>query len=167
MDKISIAYILLGGNIEPRKKYLEYAENHININIGKVIKTSSIYETEAWGFETQKAFLNKLLKIETSFGAEKLLNELLNLELQNGRKRMSGGGYSSRTLDADILYFNDEIINSDNLIVPHPRLHLRKFVLEPLNEIATDFIHPLLKLTSSELLSNCKDKSIVKKLDEL
>lgn len=169
MTYSNTAFILLGGNIHPRMTYLKKAENEISTLVGNIISKSSVYETEAWGFETENNFYNEVLEVETSLSPNKLLNELLGIEKSLGRKRNKGGGYVSRTLDADILYYNDDIIEETELIIPHPRLHLRKFVLEPLCEIAANFIHPKLKVSNNLLLKKCDDKSMVVKInsDEL
>ncbi len=163
MDSINIAYILLGGNIELREKYLKDAENEIAKHIGNIIVSSSIYETESWGFETETPFLNKLIKVETGLQPIVLLDKLLEIEKSLGRKRNVATGYSSRTLDADIIYYNSEIINSPSLTVPHPRLHLRNFVLVPLCEIAGLFIHPVFGKTSLDLFNGCSDTLKIKK----
>lgn len=163
------AFILLGGNINPRDVYLKKAENEISTLVGNIVSKSSIYETEAWGFESEDNFLNQVFLIETNLSATSLLKKLLEIENSLGRKRNEGEAYSSRTLDADILYYNNDIIDEKDLSIPHPRLHLRKFVLEPLSEIAADFVHPILKMSNKVLLKNCDDKSVVVKLgnDEL
>ncbi len=169
MTYSNTAFILLGGNINPRMTYLKKAENEISTLVGDIVSKSSVYETEAWGFEAENNFYNEVLEVETSLSPNKLLNELLGIEKSLGRKRNRGGGYVSRTLDADILYYNDDIIEETELIIPHPRLHLRKFVLEPLCEIAANFIHPKLKVSNNLLLKKCDDKSMVVKInnDEL
>lgn len=169
MTYSNTAFILLGGNINPRMTYLKKAENEISTLVGNIVSKSSVYETEAWGFEAENNFYNEVLEVETSLSPNKLLNELLGIEKSLGRKRNRGGGYVSRTLDADILYYNDDIIEETELIIPHPRLHLRKFVLEPLCEIAANFIHPKLKVSNNLLLKKCDDKSMVVKInnDEL
>jgi len=163
------AFILLGGNINPRFTYLKKAEDEISTLVGNIVSKSSIYETEAWGFESEDNFFNEVLMVNTKLSAQNLLKELLGMEKSLGRKRNKGDGYAARTIDADIIYYNDDVIEKETLIIPHPRLHLRKFVLEPLCEIAADFVHPILKMSNKVLLQNCDDKSVVVKLgnDEL
>ena len=151
-------YVLLGGNIEPRVKYISKAKFELQSRLGKVLIESLVYETEAWGFSTDKKFLNVVLKMETKLNAELFLEEALKIESELGRQRSEGESYSSRTIDIDILYFNSEIIQSKTLVVPHPRIHLRRFTLVPLVEIAADFVHPVFKKTNQELLSHCDDE---------
>jgi len=161
MSYKNTAFVLLGGNIEPRKSFLQEAEEKINLKSGYISNKSAIYETEAWGFESENNFLNILLKVETNYSANELLNSLLEIEMELGRKRNKSQGYSSRTLDADIIYFNNDIINEKDLIIPHPRLQFRKFVLEPLCEIAPYYVHPIFNKTNLKLLDECSDESKV------
>lgn len=169
MTYSNTAFILLGGNINPRYTYIKEAENKISTLVGNIASKSSIYETEAWGFESEENFFNEVLLVETNLSANSLLKNLFEIEKSLGRIRNEGGTYGSRTLDADILYYNNDIIEEEDLSIPHPRLHLRKFVLEPLCEIASDFVHPKLKMSNKLLLKNCDDKSMVIKMknDEL
>ena len=153
-------FLLTGSNIEPRLGYLEKAELHIAERIGNIVKSSSIFESEPWGFTDGGAFLNKVLLVETELTADEVLNIILEVEEVSGRQRTTNQ-YSSRTLDIDILYFGDEIIKSDRLDVPHPRLQERRFTLMPLAEIAADFIHPFFKTTNAELLRTVNDDSKV------
>jgi len=154
-------YLLIGGNMGERMANLAAARNRINIDCGRITASSSIYETEAWGFKEQPAFLNQALAIETSLEAEKLMEEILKIEMALGRKREIPLG--PRIIDIDIIYFNDEIINSSNLTIPHPSMADRKFVLTPLVEIAPAFIHPILLKTNQVLLKECGDSSVVYK----
>jgi 2-amino-4-hydroxy-6-hydroxymethyldihydropteridine diphosphokinase len=154
-------YLLIGGNMGERMANLAAARNRINIDCGRITASSSIYETEAWGYKEQPAFLNQALAIETSLDAEKLMEEILKIEMALGRKREIPLG--PRIIDIDIIYFNDEIINSSNLTIPHPSMADRKFVLTPLVEIAPAFIHPILLKTNQVLLKECGDSSVVYK----
>jgi len=154
-------YLLIGGNMGERMANLAAARNRINIDCGRITASSSIYETEAWGYKEQPAFLNQALAIETSLEAEKIMEEILKIEMALGRKREIPLG--PRIIDIDIIYFNDEIINSSNLTIPHPSMADRKFVLTPLVEIAPAFIHPILLKTNQVLLKECGDSSVVYK----
>ena len=154
-------YLLIGGNMGERMANLAAARNRINIDCGRITASSSIYETEAWGYKEQPAFLNQALAIETSLEAEKLLEEILKIELALGRKREIPLG--PRIIDIDIIYYNDEIINSSTLTIPHPSMAQRKFVLMPLTEIAPNYRHPILLKTNEVLLKECGDSSVVYK----
>ena len=154
-------YLLIGGNMGERMANLAAARARINIDCGRITASSSIYETEAWGYKEQPAFLNQALAIETTLEAEKLIEEILKIEMALGRKRALPLG--PRIIDIDIIYFNDEIFNSINLTIPHPSMADRKFVLTPLVEIAPAFIHPILLKTNQVLLKECGDSSVVYK----
>jgi len=158
---VNKAYLLLGSNREPRFDFIMKAVHLIENGPGKVCDKSSIYESEPWGFRADTLFLNSVVLIETERTAMDLLNEVLQIEKSLGRTRR-GSGYASRNIDIDILYFNDEIMELPGLIIPHPRLHERRFTLEPLVEVAPEFIHPLLGKTNSELLAQVSDSTEVR-----
>jgi 2-amino-4-hydroxy-6-hydroxymethyldihydropteridine diphosphokinase len=153
-------YLLTGSNIEPRLEYLHEANKLIDSHIGAIIARSSVYESAPWGFEAREYFLNQVIQVETEKAAEEVLSLILKIERQMGRVRRDQG-YESRVIDIDILYFNDEVIKTDGLEIPHPRLHLRRFTLLPLAEIAAELIHPSLQLSNKDLLAQCpEDPSI-------
>jgi len=154
------AYLLTGGNIGDRLMNLQQSCRKIEKEAGKVLKKSAIYETAAWGLTAQNAFLNQVLLISTTLAADELLQTLLHIEQQSGRKRTVKMG--PRIIDIDILFYNNEIISTPDLTVPHPQIANRRFVLIPLNEIAPDFVHPVLQKTIEELLEICPDKLEVK-----
>jgi 2-amino-4-hydroxy-6-hydroxymethyldihydropteridine diphosphokinase len=155
------AYLLTGGNIGDRQNYLLRAKEEVEKRCGRILKTSSIYETAAWGQEDQEAFLNQVLKIETGLSSTALLQTLLHIETGLGRRRELK--YGPRTIDIDILFFNNDIVHQPGLIIPHPELQNRRFVLTPLNEIAPDKIHPVLQKSISRLLTECPDSLAVNK----
>lgn len=159
---MNVTYLCLGGNIGDREKALELALYEIDDKIGKITAQSNIYETEAWGVDNHQAYLNQCVEINTSLNSMELINALLHIEQLLGRERTINMGYEPRIIDIDILFFNSEVIESQKLIVPHPRLHLRQFVLIPLNEICPNYLHPLLNKSIFNLLSNCEDSSAVK-----
>lgn len=149
------AYLLIGGNMGDRLANLENAKKAIEKDLGNILYTSSVYETAAWGKEDQPAFLNQALLIETNLKAEDLMNTLLQIEKNMGRIRQEYLG--PRTIDLDIIFFNDQIMNTENLTIPHPQMQKRNFVLTPLNEIAPDFIHPVFNRSIAQLLMDCED----------
>jgi 2-amino-4-hydroxy-6-hydroxymethyldihydropteridine diphosphokinase len=159
--KMNTVYLSLGSNLGNRMKYLDDALVLIEEKIGKIVKRSSVYETEPWGIRDQSMFLNMAVCVTTNLTAVLLLETILEIEQKLGRIRIAK--WYERIIDIDILFYNNMIINEDDLIIPHPYLQERKFVLEPLVEIAPDFIHPVLKITVKELLLKCTDNSTTKK----
>ncbi len=158
-----VAYILTGSNSGNRENFLKYARDKLNSMAGGIVFASHVYESAPWGFESQNLFLNQVLLINTSCSARKLLDLILNIEYSAGRIR-TGEGYSDRQLDIDILFYGNYVIHTPGLTVPHPRLHLRRFTLAPLCEIAPYFIHPVFHKTVSELLDRCEDSAVVRQL---
>jgi len=156
-------FLLIGGNLGDRFKLLSQAKFEIQKEIGQIEKESSIYETAAWGFKSENDFLNQVIMISTDFNAIEILKLCQEIENKLGRTRESEQ-YASRTMDIDILFYNDEIIDFPELKIPHIQLHKRKFTLEPLSEIAPKFVHPSLSKTMKGLLQECSDKSEVKKI---
>ncbi len=135
-------------------------------------KESAVYESTAWGFnKPANSFLNKILQIKTYLNPNELLVIILDIETKLGRNRIPATIdkakvlYSDRTIDIDIIFYQNLIVNSKELIIPHPLIKERRFILEPLNEIAPDFIHPLLNLSINQLLMQCKDQGKVTKVD--
>lgn len=155
MNKV---FLGLGTNMGKREKNLEEALERIASVAGPIRNMSSVYETLPWGFESGDSFLNMALRIDTGLSPRALLEQLLFAEALMGRKR-EGKGYASRPIDIDILMFGNKIIDEVDLVVPHPRMALRKFVLVPLSEIAPGAIHPVLKKRISTLLRECVDSS--------
>ncbi|WP_299055223.1 2-amino-4-hydroxy-6-hydroxymethyldihydropteridine diphosphokinase [uncultured Polaribacter sp.] len=158
-----IAYLSLGTNQGDKLKNLQQAINLIDDSIGKVATISSIYTTPSWGFKGED-FFNLCLKIATSKKPKELINSLLKIEDNLGRKRTSSKEYENRIIDIDILLFDNEVIFSEELIVPHPRMLQRKFVMVPLCEIASKTIHPLEKKELISCLKNCDDSSKIEKI---
>jgi 2-amino-4-hydroxy-6-hydroxymethyldihydropteridine diphosphokinase len=157
------AFLLFGSNIGDAIEHINSAISNLENNDCQFISKSSFYETMPWGFESNQAFVNQVSFIETKLSPIEFLELILKIEIEMGRIR-NIEQYSSRNIDIDILYYNDEILDAEKLIIPHPRLHLRNFTLIPLTEIAPEYIHPLLKKSNKELLENCSDQLSVKKL---
>lgn len=152
---MNTVFLIIGGNIGNRKKNLQTASSMIEEQIGRIIKKSKIYETEAWGITDQAAFYNRVLQIKTPFFAEEIMQKILLIEKQMGRVRTIKN--AARIIDIDILFFNNDIINEPNLTIPHIEISNRRFVLMPLNELAPGMIHPVFKKSIAELLSTCTD----------
>ncbi|WP_127130123.1 2-amino-4-hydroxy-6-hydroxymethyldihydropteridine diphosphokinase [Pseudoflavitalea rhizosphaerae] len=149
------AYLLIGGNMGNRVEQLQTAVDLIRQRAGQVEQVSSLYETAAWGKTDQPSFLNQALLVYTKLEPLPLLKELLSIELEMGRERLEKNG--PRTIDIDIIFYNDTIINEPGLLVPHPAMAQRRFVLAPLAEIAPHLQHPQLKQTMIGLLDACTD----------
>lgn len=160
---MNVAFLCLGGNMGDRLANLNRTKELISDERLSIIAESSIYETQAWGSENNPDYYNQCIKITTELDAASLMELLLNIEMKLGRIRNERN--APRTVDIDILLFNDEILNTDLLIVPHLRLHLRQFVLKPLNEIAAEISHPVLHKTIHQLLKICPDKLTAKKIN--
>ena len=153
--------LLLGGNLGDRFQNIINAVNAIKEFVGSIQKKSSLYETAAWGITDQPHFLNQVVVVHTILSAQQVIKKILFIEKQLGRERLVKMG--PRIIDIDILFYDDKIIEEENLIIPHPRLQERKFVLEPLNELIPNYIHPILKKSVKVLLQECTDTLNVKK----
>jgi 2-amino-4-hydroxy-6-hydroxymethyldihydropteridine diphosphokinase len=158
-------FLSIGGNLGNKRANFDKVYTHIQNELGYIILRSSVYETPAWGFDSEDPFWNQVLCIETHLNPSEILEKIKKIDAAFGRKRNSEG-YSSREMDVDILYFDDQTINTENLTIPHPLMHKRLFVLVPLAEIAPRFVHPVLKLISIEMQNSCEDKSEIKKVSE-
>jgi 2-amino-4-hydroxy-6-hydroxymethyldihydropteridine diphosphokinase len=160
MSQPKKAYISLGSNKGDKFKNLQNAIDCIHEQVGNIKIISKVYKTPAFGFEGEE-FFNTCLILETEFKASKLLKTLLDIEKQLGRVRSKKEGYESRIIDLDIIFYEDEVIDTKSLQVPHPEMHKRKFVLQPLYNIASQMKHPVLEKEVSVLLEACEDTSVL------
>ena len=151
---MATAYLSLGSNLGDRLRLIQEAVAALTVEAGPVTALSSLYETEPWGFSSPHRFLNVALALETTLSPEILLAVTQRIERDLGRTHKSvDGRYADRTIDIDLLFVGDAVLDTPALTLPHPRLHLRRFVLEPLCEIAPDLCHPLLRKSVSQLLA--------------
>lgn len=153
----------LGSNLGDRYSTLQNAIKAISSKIGKLTAESFIYESEALGFESKDRFLNMCVQVETKLAPLEILEIISVIEKENGRVRDSNSGYASRSLDIDIIFYNDLILDLPALKIPHPRFTERLFVLVPLNDILSDFLDQRTFLSVEQLLANCTDKSVLTK----
>jgi 2-amino-4-hydroxy-6-hydroxymethyldihydropteridine diphosphokinase len=154
-------YLLLGSNMGNSRQQLQQAIKLIKKKIGRVSRQSKLYATAAWGNTNQPDFLNQVTVVETKLPATELIKNILSIETEMGRIRTVKN--APRIIDIDILFFNKEMIREKDLIVPHPEIQNRRFVLVPLNELSPRLKHPLLKKTIHQLLEGCPDTLDVKK----
>jgi 2-amino-4-hydroxy-6-hydroxymethyldihydropteridine diphosphokinase len=154
------AYLLLGSNLGKREWYLDEAFRLINNEVGTIISSSSTYETAAWGKTDQPGFLNRAVAVETTLKPMALLHKVLSIEKSLGRTRSEKWG--ARLIDIDIILYENEIVSiADELQIPHPQMQYRKFVMQPLAEIASNLIHPILQISLGEILEKLKDPLVV------
>ena len=157
-------FILLGSNKGYRYKHLLLAKYFIQNEIGRINSASNIYETEPWQvLGKQSAYLNQCLEVQSTLGLFQLLNATQKIEKLLGRKNKNQN--QSRTIDIDILFYDNLQIETDKLLIPHPRMHLRKFTLLPLSEIAPKFVHSTYNKTIQELLQKLEDTSNVQRFN--
>jgi 2-amino-4-hydroxy-6-hydroxymethyldihydropteridine diphosphokinase len=168
-------YLLLGSNRGDRECNLLQACTRIRQKVGDIIRISSLYETEPWGFKDEISFYNQALMVSTSLSPDGLMLELQKIESELGRLRESPGSsgdscachtaiYSSRTMDIDILFYDRKILFTEKLMIPHPRMHNRRFALIPMDEIAPGMIHPVYRKSITDLLHSCTDTCWVNKI---
>jgi 2-amino-4-hydroxy-6-hydroxymethyldihydropteridine diphosphokinase len=159
---MNTAFLLTGGNLGNRLQHLEQAAKLIKRNCGDILQLSSIYQTAAWGFTDQPDFYNQAIALQTLLDPDNLMQALLDIEKEMGRKRSFK--MAPRIIDIDVLLIDDLVYNSTLVTIPHPHLAERRFVLTPLAEIAGEIIHPVFHKTINELLLDCKDELPVHKI---
>lgn len=164
MDRMKTGiFLLLGTNMGDRLKNLQVAKHRVSKEAGSVLRESSIYKTAPWGDTQQPDFYNQVIELETQLPPEALLEKILEIEKQMGRTRAEKWG--PRLIDIDILFYNDQVVASSSLIIPHSSLHLRRFTLVPLAEVAGEFRHPILEKSLTQLLEECPDELPVEKIE--
>lgn len=156
-----LAYLLIGSNLGDKTTYLINAGSYIQQQCGQIVKQSSFYETEPWGFTEQPSFLNQALCIQTELAPAQLMHTLLQIESKMGRTRELKMG--PRIIDLDILQIDQQIVDTPLLQLPHPAMHLRRFALIPMEEIAPELMHPQFNKTIAQLLAECADQTDVQK----
>ncbi|MEP2057628.1 MAG: 2-amino-4-hydroxy-6-hydroxymethyldihydropteridine diphosphokinase [Maribacter litoralis] len=162
MGVYKTALLSIGSNLGNRQLLLQKAIFEIGKVAGEIRQVSATYETPSWGFEGED-FLNACLELQTLLSPNDLLKELLDIETAFGRERNHSESYQSRTLDIDIIYYDKDVINTDALTIPHPKMQERKFILKPLADISPQFYHPIFNKDTRNLLQECKDKSSITK----
>ncbi|WP_242920379.1 2-amino-4-hydroxy-6-hydroxymethyldihydropteridine diphosphokinase [Pontibacter liquoris] len=149
-------YLLLGGNLGNRTLYLQQARESIAAQVGPIKQSSQLYQTAAWGKTDQPAFLNQVLEVDTALTPEQVLQSINRIEHELGRERQEHWG--ARVIDIDILFYDELVLQTQRLTIPHPQLHLRRFTLLPLAEIAPELVHPVLGKSIRSLLEACPDQ---------
>ena len=142
---MAIAYLGLGTNVGNKRRNMITAAALLAERVGDILALSGFYETEPWGFESEHFFLNAAVKLKTSFSPLEVLQITQQIEKELGRTEKSNGVYHDRIIDIDILLYEDEVLQIPELTLPHPLMHERKFVMDPLAEIAPFVVHPVLK----------------------
>lgn len=160
---MAIAYLSLGSNKGDRIGFVQQATSLLNASDGiSLIRTSAFYESEPWGMDSKNWFVNAVVEIKTTLSPQELLTQCQRIETQLGRKRLDDTKeYQDRTIDIDILFYNKEIVNDENLTIPHKFLHLRAFTLVPLLELIPNFEHPLLHKTIAQLHDDLENPEMV------
>lgn len=158
------AILLLGSNLGNKKEKIESALFELSKRAGKINLCSGLYKTSAWGIKEQPDFINQVVNLLTEMTPLELLNEINTIENKLGR--LDRAKWHSREIDIDILFYDNEIIDNETLIIPHPQMTMRKFTMVPLAEILPDFIHPIFKKSIACLLDECKDNEKVELITE-
>jgi 2-amino-4-hydroxy-6-hydroxymethyldihydropteridine diphosphokinase len=155
-------YLAIGSNLGKREDNLKKAHALIAEHCGRIEAVSSIFQTAAWGKTDQPDFLNQVIEVKSTLNPLEILSVIMEIEKRLGRLRIEKWG--ARTIDIDILYMGATVLQSDRLTIPHPSIPTRRFVLEPLCELAPDFWHPVLLKQNATLLLECEDALVVTKI---
>lgn len=160
-------YLLLGGNMGDVDTSMSLALSRI-AEAGRILAVSSVVESPPWGFSAPEPFHNAVVRLSSDVGPFALLSFIKHLEVELGRKlKRAEGEYESRPIDIDILFCDSQVVNTEVLQIPHPRLHLRRFTLVPLAEVAPGLVHPVSGKTVAEMLADCDDESDVRVVGRL
>ena len=161
-EGMAIVYLSLGSNKGDRVGYIQQATSILDgLDDTNLIRTSAFYESEPWGVNTENWFVNAMIEIKTSKTPQELLETCHKIEAQLGRNREIEGHYGDRTLDIDIIFYDDQILNDENLTIPHKLFHQRAFTIVPMLELAPDFVHPTLKKTIMQLHDELENPEMV------
>lgn len=159
---MAIAYLSLGSNKGDRIGYVQQAASLLGMDEKiTIVRTSAFYESEPWNMNTKNWFVNAIVEIKTQYSPQELLVACQRIECQLGRTPIEKGQYQDRTIDIDILFYNKEIINEENLTIPHKYVHLRAFTLVPMMELNSDFVHPVLHKTIEEMHNDLENPEMV------
>lgn len=159
---MAIVYLSLGSNKGDRIGYVQQAASLLGLDEGiTIVRTSAFYETEPWNMYTQTWFVNAIVEIKTKYTPLELLQVCLRIENQLGREHKNTNDYEDRTIDIDILFYNKDIIQEENLTIPHKYMHLRAFTLVPMMELNADFVHPVLQKSIVEMHNDLKNPEMV------
>ena len=159
---MAIAYLSLGSNKGDRIGYVQQAASLLGMDEKiTIVRTSAFYESEPWNMNTKNWFVNAVVEIKTQYSPQELLVACQRVECQLGRTPIEKGQYQDRTIDIDILFYNKEIINEENLTIPHKYVHLRAFTLVPMMELNSDFVHPVLHKTIEEMHKDLENPEMV------
>lgn len=159
---MAIAYLSLGSNKGDRIGYVQQAASLLGMDEKiTIVRTSAFYESEPWNMNTKNWFVNAIVEIKTQYSPQELLVACQRVECQLGRTPIEKGQYQDRTIDIDILFYNKEIINEENLTIPHKYVHLRVFTLVPMMELNSDFVHPVLHKTIEEMHNDLENPEMV------
>ena len=159
---MAIVYLSLGSNKGDRIGYVQQAASLLGADEGiTIVRTSAFYETEPWNMSTKTWFVNAIVEAKTKYSPKELLEVCQRIEKQLGREHKTTNDYEDRTIDIDILFYNKDVINEDNLTIPHKYMHLRAFTLVPMMELNADFEHPILHKTITEMHNDLENPEMV------
>jgi deoxyguanosine kinase len=164
MSKLNYLYLGLGSNLGNKLNNIHLAYRHVQNEIGNITRKSYIYETPPWGFNSHDVFFNSVILVRTELSAKEVLSKIKYIETELGRVTSFKIGYSSRIIDIDILVFNNDIVESETLIIPHPHVDKRNFVLYPLQDVFSKWVHPKTKVPLIDMIKNLVNHDEIKRI---